>query len=271
VDLSTKFYRIFNVRSNFLNMDLDGLRHIITPTIGYSYNHEPTTPASNLYQIDVIDAITSNNSASLGLTNKLQTKRNGQPVDLLDCLVSSSYLFKPKATAKRGSNLSDILINMKILPYSWMRIETDVIYNRSVSRLDPNYDKFTEVNYDVSFNLGNERSLSFGERYQRQSGNEITASLNWRLNPKWSFAFYQRYNLRQYRDSANNDISRGLLEQQFTVSRDLHCGVLDVTINDKESEGSTIYFIFRLKAFPEMQFGFNQSYHKPQSGSQSNP
>jgi LPS-assembly protein len=268
VDLSTKFYRIYNVRSNFLKMNLDGLRHIITPTIGYSYNHEPTIPASNLYQIDSVDAITSNSSAAVGLTNKLQTKRLGKSVDLMDCLVTSSYIFKPKTGEKRGSNFSDILINIKLLPYSWMRMQTDALYKHSGSRLDRNYGKFSNANYDINFDLGKERFFGLGQRYQRQGGNEITASLYWRLSPKWKFSVYQRYNLKQYLDSENLRISKGSLEQQYTISRDLHCWNVEVTFNTKRDEGSTVYFVFRLKAFPEMEFGFNQSYHKPQAGSQ---
>ncbi|MFH1458517.1 MAG: LPS export ABC transporter periplasmic protein LptC [Candidatus Omnitrophota bacterium] len=268
VDLSTKFYRIFDVRSGFLNMDLDGLRHIITPTVGYSYNHGPTIPASNLHQIDDIDAITGSNVAALGLSNKLQTKREGNSVDLVDCLLSTSYVFKPKTGDKLGSSFSDMLFEMKLLPYSWLRIQTDTVYKHSGSRSDENYRKFIEANYDISFSLGEERSLGFGQRYQRKSGNEFTASLYWRLNPKWKFSLYQRYNLKPYRDSASRDISKGILEQEYTISRDLHCWVMDITVSDKRNEGATIYCIFRLKAFPEMEFGFNQSYREGRSGAQ---
>jgi hypothetical protein len=35
--------------------------------------------------------------------------------------------------------------------------------------------------------------------------------------------------------------------------------------------GQTVYFVFRLKAFPEGEFGFEQEYKKPRSGSQNNP
>ncbi len=266
VDLSTKFYRVFDVKSDFLNMQLDGLRHIITPTVGYAYNHDPTIPSGDLYQIDSIDAITASNAATLGLSNKLQTKRDGKSVDLLDCFLSSSYVFKPKAQDKSGSHISDILFEMKLLPYSWLRIQSDAVYKHSGSRSDVNYRKFTEANYEISFSLGKERSLGFSQRYQRQSGNELTAHFYWRLNPKWKFSVYQRYNLKDYRDSADRDISKGLLEQEFTVSRDLHCWVMDITVSDRGNEGATIFFLFRLKAFPEMEFGFNQSYRTAQSG-----
>ena len=270
-DLSTKFYRIFNVRSNFLGMRIDELRHIITPTVGYSYNHEPTISSSKLRQIDSVDSITYGNSAALGLSNKLQTKRKGATVDLVDVRVSSSYIFKPKTADKSGSHLSDFLINIQLLPYSWMRVEADATYNHSSNRSDPGYNHFSDVNYDVNFSLGKERWVGIGQRYQRAGSNTITCNLEWRLTPKWKFSAYQRYNLKPYIDSQNQEVSKGALEQEYTFSRDLHCWDMDITLNTKNTGGSSIWFIFRLKAFPEMEFGFNQSYRSPKSGSESNP
>jgi hypothetical protein len=66
-------------------------------------------------------------------------------------------------------------------------------------------------------------------------------------------------------------LKRGLREQEYTVSRDLHCWVWDITYNVKRGHGESIWFVFRLKAFPELEFEFNQSYHEPKPGSQSNP
>ncbi|MFH1640654.1 MAG: LPS export ABC transporter periplasmic protein LptC, partial [Candidatus Omnitrophota bacterium] len=77
VEASTKFYRLFDTNSNLLGMDINGLRHIITPSVSYTYNTEPNTDSTNLKQIDSIDAINSNNSLALELSNKLQTKRRG--------------------------------------------------------------------------------------------------------------------------------------------------------------------------------------------------
>jgi len=269
-DLSTKFYRIFNVKSNFLGMDLNGLRHIITPTIGYAYNHTPTIPSSNIKQIDSIDSITSNNSAALGLSNKLQTKRNSQSVDLVDFLVTSSYIYKPKAQTRHGSYLSDVLLDLKVLPRPGLRMESTATFKRAVNRDDPNYKRFTDANYDISYDFSGEGSIAIGQRYERKAGNLLTASLTWRLNPKWKFSIYQSYNLKKYIDStnSNNIVEKDWFERQYTVSRDLHCWVMDVSLHTKKGEGTTIYFLFSLKAFPEMQFGFDQSYKKPQSGAQ---
>lgn len=265
-DLSTKFYRIFNVNTNLLGLDLNGVRHIITPTVGYAYNHEPTIPASKLRQIDSVDSITTNNSIALGLQNKLQTKRKGQSVDLVDFLVTSSYIIKPKTGEKRGSNLSDFLFNLKLLPYSWLRVEMDATYKHSGNRSDVGYNRFTNVNYDFYFNLGHERTIGIGQRYQLKGGNELTHDLNWRFNPKWRFHTYLRRNIGH-----DPTLKRGLREQEYTISRDLHCWTTDFTYNIKRGVGETVWLIFRLKAFPETEFGFDQTYHEPKPGSQSNP
>jgi len=75
-DMSTKFYRVFDVKTNAFGLDINQLRHVITPTVGYAYDHKPTVRASALRQIDSVDDISySNNRFSLGLTNALQTKR----------------------------------------------------------------------------------------------------------------------------------------------------------------------------------------------------
>jgi len=265
-DVSTKFYRILNVKSNFLGMDINGLRHIITPTVGYAFNHEPTVIISKLKQIDTIDAITRSNSAALGLSNKLQTKRKGQSVDLVDFLVTNSYNFKPKTGDKRGSSLSDFIFELKILPYSWMSFNTDATYKHSGSRSDTNYNRFTNVNYDINFNLGSGHSFGLGQRYNRKGSNEITYGLDWRINPKWMFSVYERYERGH-----DPTLSRGLREQQYIISRDLHCWTIDITYNEKRGSGNTIWLVFRLKAFPELEFTLDQSYHQPKPGSQSNP
>ena len=263
-DASTRFYRIFNVNSNLLGLDINGLRHIITPSVGYAYNHQPTILSSRLRQIDSMDSIAVSNAATLELSNKLQTKRKGLSVDLVDTDITTTYNFKPNNTAdKHGGNLSDFLFKIKLLPYSWLRIESDATYNRSVPRYDSSYNRFTTANYDIVFDFQNERSFGIGQRYQRKGGNEITTSLNWRLNPKWKFSIYERYNMGH-----DPTLQRGFREQQYTVSRDLHCWIMDVTLDKQNGGGSTIWFIFRLKAFPEMELGFQQSYQAPKSGSQ---
>lgn len=267
-DLSTKFYRLFDVSSNFLGMDINGLRHIITPTIDYDYNHEPTVASSKLRQIESsIDSITRNNAAKLELTNLLQTKRGKgkqrTTVDLAEFKVATTYNFKPKASP-RGGFLSDLFYELKLLPYSWMRVDADLTYNHYE-------DYVSSANYDINFDIAKDRSFGLGQRYAyNKSGgvnNEYAYNLKWRVSPKWKFSIYQR--IRTGHESSS--YKTGLREQEYIISRDLHCWEFDVTYNVRAGEGETIWLLFRLKAFPEIGFDFNKSYHAPKSGSQSNP
>ena len=270
-DLSTKFYRIYNLKTNFLGLDLNGLRHVITPSIGYLYTYVPTIPMSNLRQIDTVDTITRGNTATLSLSNKLQTKRNGQSVDLIDFLITTDYVLDPKSGTdqnsilfnpgnKLESQLSDILFKLKVLPYSWIRFESEATFEHS-DYTNINYNKFSLANYSLSFDLGKERSFSIGQRYERKGYNEVTANFNWRLTPKWKFSIYQRYDLK---DSPGLD--KGSQEQEYTLTRDLHCWEMDFSLNKKKDTGTTIFFVFRLKAFPENEFGFDQRMSKSKSG-----
>lgn len=261
-DLSTKFYRLFNIKSDFL--DLNGLRHVITPTIGYTYTRPPTIAADKLRQVDSVDTLARGNIASLSLDNKLQTKRNGTSVDLVDFLVTSSYIFDPKSGIRQGSYLSDILFDLKVLPYSWLSMETTATYKRSVDPGDTNYNKFTDVNFDLGLNFGIDRTFNFGQRYLRKGGNQLTAEIIWRLNPKWKIGIYERYERGH-----DPNLIRGFKEQQFTITRDLHCWETQIALNMKKNSGSTFWVLFRLKAFPELEFEINQTYHSPSPGSQT--
>ena len=261
--MSTKFYRLFDVRTNALGLDINGIRHIVTPSIGYAYNHKPSIPSSKLVQVDAIDSINSSNAANLELSNKFQTKRNGMSVDFTDFRINSSYLFKPKPAEKHGSNFSDVLFDLTFLPNSWMRFDSEVTYKHSGVRTDPNYGKLSNINNDITFNLGKDTSFGAGERYQRKGGHQFTYNYNWRLNPKWKCSLYHRYEVGH--DPA---LRTGMREQEYSISRDLHCWIWDVRYNVKRDEGETIWFVFTLKAFPEAEINFDQSYHEPKTGSQ---
>ena len=271
-DLSTKFYRIYNAKTNFLGLDINDLRHIITPTVGYLYTHKPTIPISNIKQIDSVDSINRGNTATLTLSNKLQTKRNGASVDLVDFLVTTDYVLDPKTgdnailTPATGGKLhdqfSDILFELKVLPYSWMRLESDVTFEHS-DHTSENYNRFSLANYSLTIDLLKGRSFSIGQRYERKGKNEVTLGFDWRLTPKWKFRMYQRYNFKQ-----SEELDRGSQEQEYTFTRDLHCWELDFTLNKKEDTGTTIFFTFRLKAFPENEFGFDQTVSEQKSGAQ---
>src|SRR5262249_25043791 len=99
-ELSFKASRVFaGVRNSAL--DMDGMRHIVEPSINYVYVPTPNHPPSEVPQFDyelpslrllpiefpdynAIDSINSQNAFRFGLRNKIQTKRLGKVADLLD-------------------------------------------------------------------------------------------------------------------------------------------------------------------------------------------
>ena len=261
-DLSTKFYRLFNVKTNIFRLNLNGLRHVITPTIAYNYNHEPTVSSNNIRQIDAVDSIAANNSVKLDLQNKLQTKRFGSSVDLVDFLVTTNYNFKTKAAP---GSFQDVLFKLTFLPYSRLRFDTDALYTHSGNRDSELYNTFSDVNYGFTFDFKNDRSVSLSQRYLRNAGNQLTGSFNWRFNPKWRFSAYNRYEMGK-----DPSLKNGMIEQEYVLTRNLHCWDVDFTYNIKNNHGSTIMLVFRLKAFPEMEFNINQDIHQSESGSQTN-
>jgi LPS-assembly protein len=257
VDLSTKFYRIFNVEGNLLGINIDKLRHVISPKVRYGYIHEPTISPSRLTKYDGIDAIDGDNRFVLELENKLQTKRENRTIDLLIFRVSSDYVMYSKKDniSKAQDRFTEFLFDLELRPFAWWRMEADATYNH----LD---DQFETVNLDNWLNLGEERSFGLGHRYDRDGGKELTTQLTWRVNPKWSFRIYERY---QFASSRN----KGLVEQEYTISRDLHCATIDVSFNiTKKDDGrrdESIWCVFNLKIFKESEFDYVQSYHPPKS------
>ncbi len=262
-DLSTKFYRIFNFQTNALGLDINDFRHIITPTLSYSYNLSATTPPDIRISRSTT---TSNSTVGLSLSNKLQTKRKDKKVDLLNLRANTAYNLKQKTGPQKGGNFTDYLFALDLTPYSWMSFYGDATFQRSGDHSDTNWNTFSKFDYDLSFNLGKDRTIGIGQRYFRKSSNELTYSLVWRLNPKWLFSIYQRRTV----GNASKASVKGLIEQEYRISRDLHCWTMDFTYNVKRGFGEGVYLIFRLKAFPELEFEYNQEYHKRKPGSQAN-
>jgi LPS-assembly protein len=254
-DLSTKFYRLFDYNTDFLGLDINGIRHIVTPSVSYAYDHEPTISANYLRQLDAIDTITySNNRASLELLNTFQTKRNKKKVDLAILKLNSTYYFKPKNGP--GSYMGDYLYDFELIPYSWLTFNSDGVYSHR-------YSYFTSVNYDVGLNLGKGWSINIGERYERTANREYTLDTTWLLTPKWRFEIFERY---QSRKTAG--VKNGLRYQEYALTRDLHCWDISFRhIIEKSVETST-WAVLTLKAFPETEVEYGHTYHVPKPGSQ---
>lgn len=249
LDVSTRFFKIFDVKGKILGTEFDQLRHVINPIIEYSYTHQPTVSSSRLHNFDSIDSISKSNSASVSLLNKLQTKRDGNSIDLIAHILSSSYYFKGR---NLGGYFSDTFDSrLEIRPKKGIRIDVRTNYDRR---------KNTVISNDLDFYIdkGDKFYLGVGHRYQRDVDNQFTFDIAYRLNPKWKFRIYERF-----------DFTGGTIkEQQYTINRDLHCWQLEANYRIDRERGESVWFSFVIKAFPELGFEFDTSYHEPKAGSQ---
>lgn len=263
IDASIKFYKIYKVTSNFMGLDINDLRHIITPTVNYHYIGAPSISRGKLNQFDEIDAISAQNGVTLGLENRLQTKRGSdgqmQSVDLATLYITTDYNFELEngdPTFRRGK-FDSIDFELDLIPYSWA-------YLVAKMSLNPNAENPANSLETASIDLvsagGDKWNLSSGYRYENVSSglvNLFTMDGMYKINEKWRIRAYERFNLR----------NGAFEEQEYTVSRDLHCWIAEFTYNYRNNGDQSLWFVLKLKAFPDYPVGLKRTYSRPRFGS----
>ncbi len=267
VGVETKFYRIFEVYTNKWGLDVNKLRHIITPKVGYDYIHRPTIASEKLVQFDGLDSISRLNQFTFSLENKLQTKKKVvrsiegkseeafEAVDLARLTVSTSYAYRLSS----GSKFSDVGFDFEFTPFNWLTLEFDTAY-------DHLQDRFKTFNFDIYADRGDKWKCGLGYRYAHESYSEAIFEISFRPTPLWKVGIYQNFMFKGYPYSKKKIYD--LREQEYRIIRDLHCWTSEILYTVSRGEGESIYLVFRLKAFPELPLEFGKSYHRPKFGSQ---
>lgn len=236
--VSTKFYRIFKVDHDLFGKDVDKMRHIVTPSLDYLFQDDPTVQNSKIFAFDSLDTLSNANLVTLSLENKIQVKRGKNTVDLLRAVVSTPYKFKQNP----GTSGFDVIqTDIDFKPTDWLSVYFD-------SKYDPHDRELDTANFDVYVN-GHKWRLGVGRRYNRLADDQITAEFKYRINAKWLFKAYERLDIESGR----------LKEQSFLLRRDLHSWEMDMHYRDSRSDGQQILMAFRLKAFPELGFDFGST------------
>ncbi len=255
VDLSTKLYKTHNYSGNPLGIQINRLRHILTPTLEYKYIHEPTISASELQNFDDLDTLARKNIFTFGFENKLQTKRLEKGAlrnyELGYLLITGDYLYK----SEKGSEFSNFYGDLEFIPYNWLRIESDTKY-------DPPSKDFQNWNLDIYLDKGEDLRIGFGSRYWQNSEHELTAEVIYRLNPQWAFRTFTRFDLKEVTSTGGKDINR-FGEREVSITKDLHCWIGEFTFTVDRDLGTAFYFTMKLKASPKLPFAFKDYYRRP--------
>jgi lipopolysaccharide assembly outer membrane protein LptD (OstA) len=255
-------------------LDVDGLRHILEPSINYVFVPDPDDrprslpqfdrelPSSRLLPIDFpdynsIDSIDSQQTIRFGLRNKLQTKREGRVENLLNWAVYADWRLMPHQSIRSTTGalitpgqhtLSDIYSDLDFKPRSWVTLSSETRYSTRE-------DRFREANHILTLQPGEDWSVSLGHRYRIDTvelgrGNDlILGTVYYRLNENWGLRISEQF---EARDSV-------LEYQYYTVYRDFRSwtGALTLRIRD-ERVGPTDYTVavtLSLKAFPRYGLG----------------
>jgi LPS-assembly protein len=245
IDVSTHFYKTYNIYIKTLGLDVNQARHIFTPTVSYHYRPNPTTSRTLLQQFDALDAIDKENFIRLNFENKLFVKNHGESGELYSREFARVLPFLD--VDLHTGRLENVGLDAEFRPYTWMGIEADISY-------DANRRDFDAANFDLYFTRGR-WTAAVGQRYVQDQSSQTTAEIRLKLNDEWEFKVYDRY---EFEEGASKEF-------EFTVSKTFDCVIADFTYNRRE--GDTFYFALRLKAFPSTPFSLSQSYNHPKASS----
>ncbi len=273
VELNFKASRLWpQARSRWL--DLDGLRHIVEPSVNYVFVPRPHPGPPRLPQFDTewpslrllpieypdfnaIDAIDSQNVLRLGLHQRLQTKRNGRVENFLSWDLYTDWRLDPRP----GQNtFSDLYSDLIVRPRRWLTLE-------SQTRYDPDRGQFNLAFHHLTLQPQSSWSLGVGHWYLRddfspgptalgQGNNRFVTTFYYRLNENWAFRTSQHFEARD-----------GRWEEQFyTIYRDFRSwtGALTFRVRDSRTGAAdyTIAFTVSLKAHP--RFGVGEDVVRPE-------
>jgi LPS-assembly protein len=268
-DVSFKVSRMWQETTNAL-LAIEGLRHVIQPTLTYAFVPQPNYTPNQLPQFDTvlpnllilpvefpdynnIDSIDSENVLRFGLRNTLQTMRNGQLDNLLDWNLMLDWNLTPNG---QGNDLflqpqqtfDDLYSDLVFKPRTWISLQ-------SVLRYDINSDHLNMAFHQVVLTPSDRWSVALGDWYLHpgfvDSGDDvITSALFYRLNDNWGVRAQHYFNANTGK----------LQEQYYSLYRDMRSWTAALTFRLIDNGGGQpldwgFAFSISLKADPRYKVG----------------
>ena len=246
-------------------LQIDGVRHVVEPSVNYVYVPDPSTPPSKLPQFDGeqpslmelpvtfpdyndIDSIDTQNVMRFGVRNSLQTKRDGVMDKVLDWNLQLDWRLNPKAGQQ---SLDDLYSAFAFKPRNWLTAESQTRYNLD-GGLNMTFQQLTFAPNDRwSWGVGYWylRGGAWGNYNNWTENNIATSTFFVRVGDNWGGRVTQNYNI----------VTERMQDQMFTLYRDLRSWTSALTFRISENTGSsvdyTIAVVFSLKASPTMGVG----------------
>ncbi len=269
VEVSTKASQLWPEATNAF-LQIDGLRHIIEPSVNYVFVPDPSVPPDQLPQFDQaypsllplpltypdynsIDSLDTMNVVRFGLLNILQTKRAGQLEDLVNWNVTMDWRLDSRPTQ---NEFNDLYSALAFRPRTWVTFESQVRYDLDGGNLDLTF-------HQILFTPSDRWSWGLSHWYLREGfvspyeNNYISSTFYYRVNDNWGFRAGHIFNA----------LTGRLQEQDYTFYRDLRCWTASITFSAQSSTAIPtdfgVSFSLSLKAVPLTHPGEDavNSYH----------
>ena len=251
-------------------LDVNGLRHIIVPSLTYAFVPQLNEPANNVPQFDTlypslmilpvefpdyndIDAINKEDVLRFGIRNTLQTMRNGQLDDLLNWNVMLDWNLRPTGETNSvflqpQKTFDDLYSDLSFKPRSWITVQSQIRY-------DINNNHLNMAFHQIAFAPNDRWSVGIGHWYLHNgfvdSGDDvITGTLFYRLNENWGLHAMEYFNAQ----------TGHLQEQSYSIYRDMRSWTAAVAFRVIDNGGGQpvdygVAFSVSLKALPSFHVG----------------
>jgi len=239
VRASAQYHRLYDCASPLL--DVNGLRHIVTPDVEYVNAYVNTTDPDELFQIDDVDKAGEYEVLRFGVRQRLQTKRPGRAptyvtaprvIDWMFLDIEMDY-FPEADRDNHGDSFSDLYLD-----YWWY--VTDSVRFIADARFDVSNDVgISKGSTGFSIRRGPDLSFFVGNRFVRSADSHaLTVSANYRLNSRWDVAVLAQYDFDAHQ----------LIEERLIVRRRFHKWVLETTFELDEGQDNKT---FTVSIYPE--------------------
>lgn len=247
-------------------LQINGLRHIVQPYANYLWIPEPNVPAAELFQFDSPRFVTLANGERLlvsryepldfparttsdridrehvvrfGLAQRLQTRRAGQPWDLVEVDGWTDYRIQHEPGE---DDFSDFFGRLQLRPARWLTLSAD-------TRLNLPEGELRELNTAVALRGADRWALRIGTRFLQDDSHLVAAHWVCRLWRGWTIQAAQRYDFE-------DDFWE---EQSVALQQETHDWLITYGVRRKGNrEGADdwrVVVAVTLKAYPQFHLG----------------
>jgi len=288
-DMSGRLFRVFPIETNWMGLHINKLRHVINPSLGYSYQAKPTISADRL----IGSTLKKSNLLTPSIEQKLQTKRlvkgAWESIDLARFV--SKITYDVEGASGVGGEWGNLELDLETFPYAWLQLDADALINPHIGRFESinadlvaspglsqriggtnisrTYDSSSDTMKDLPWALG------IGWRYLRNRSTQMTLETEFDLGKKWRLGIFQALDIKRFVTETTSEGSQTVKkiydfpEQEYRLTRDLHEWTVELIYNVDRAQGESILFLFRLKSFPEFPVQLERGYHRPKAGRNS--